>query len=271
MTSPALWNDCARCTRMHRCEDPFPPSGRCAHPQDHLLGPEHPACVEPVYESTYTEALDRDPVVDSIYCRWVRGLPVSAADFLALRERAVRGREEDLALAPTALVTDILGEHLVRLSHDFMSYYGLGEDAVGEALAALYWISESKAPQEGAVLMGVSYTTFRQWIYLVRKKLGIQVLADAVAQAQAQIKTMLPQLPIRHLNSPQYEGDLIRPSAKILALLPYFASGASVKETARETGLPESTVSGRRQRLFYLLGAKTTYEMVQKARKMGLI
>lgn len=138
-------------------------------------------------------------------------------------------------------------------------------------LAALYWISEGKAPQEGAVLMGVSYTTFRQWLYLVRKKLGTHVLADAVAQAQAQIKVMLPQLPIHHLNSPQYDGETIHPSARILALLPYFANGASVKETARETGLPESTVSGRRQRLFYLLGAKTTYEMVQKARKLGLI
>jgi DNA-binding NarL/FixJ family response regulator len=138
-------------------------------------------------------------------------------------------------------------------------------------MAFLHWLDQGKSSHEAAELMKVAHATTRQWTRSIRRKMGIDVLSDAVAQARSRIKYHLPTLPLHYLASPQFEGDSVRPTDKLMELLPFFANGASIKEVAQETGLPVSTISGRRQRLFQLLGANTNYEMVKNARKMKLI
>ena len=156
-----IWIECKRCTRLHDGADPFPASGRCAHPNDHLLGPVHPYCVEDLlYDKTYRDALIADWALGSIWMRWVHGLEVTAADFLAIRERAVQGVEEDLAVGPSALLVEILGGHLPLLTHDFMSYYGLDAEQIGDAFAraVIFAVKTAMPPVlQGTIAQGADW------------------------------------------------------------------------------------------------------------------
>lgn len=183
-----IWTHCRQCTRLRVCEDPFPASGRCPHPTDHVLGPVHDYVREPSQLEEYEAALAHDGVLASIYLRWVRGLRVTENDFLAIRARTVRGVDEDLAHEPLALLADILGDHLVRVTDDFATYYRLPDEQVLEQMsAAVAFAVKTAFPLvlSGTTRQGADWvrhlldvTILRMWQQLVRRQLDTRHLDD---------------------------------------------------------------------------------------------
>ena len=139
-------------------------------------------------------------------------------------------------------------------------------------LAYLYWVDRGKTRREAAKEMGVCENTARGFECEIRKRLGVKDLGEAARMARGTIHARLDSLPLgphrEGREATETRGGLTL-SAKVLEVLPLLASAASVREVARITGLPWTTVSGRRQSLLDATDSKTVYEAVQKARKAG--
>lgn len=139
-------------------------------------------------------------------------------------------------------------------------------------LAVLHWLDEGKTVEETAVEMGVTSATVRVWVSRIRRRMGTQVLDDIVAKARPRIKRLQASLPLHHLRSRQFEdAEAVSPSAELLEALQYFANGATMKEVAAETGLPLTTVAGRRALLLDTFRVKSVYQAFQKARELGIL
>lgn len=124
-----IWNDCRHCRRIVTCPDSFPPDGQCPHPNDHLLGPEHPVLNGPCYLMNYEELLQEDVTSSAIYQRWELGLLPNDADFLHLREQSLHPCYWEQTDAPMFLLRDILGLPLTQMLCDYGVYYSTEDDS----------------------------------------------------------------------------------------------------------------------------------------------
>jgi hypothetical protein len=130
--------------------------------------------------------------------------------------------------------------------------------------------------------MGVSVSTARSFAGLIKKRLGVAALSEAEAMARGRVRQLLPTLPLgpqRPQGSPGREegaageGVAAAPllSPKLLEVLPLLARGAKGPDVARLTGLPKTTVAGRRAEIRARLGGGRIYEAAEKARALGIL
>ena len=139
-------------------------------------------------------------------------------------------------------------------------------------LALLHHVNEGRSLKEASEKMGVSYSTVKSFSWQVQKELEIGNLVDAAALARPRINAVLGSLPLGPSADPRSEAlRELRLSAKLMAVLPHLAKGATNAQIAAVTGLSFSTVGGRRKQIMSALGAASLYEAVQAAAAAGLL
>ena len=118
-----IWQECSRCLRLGRCEDPFAPSGICLHPDDHIVATgDHPILRRPRYWDAYQECLQTDFELGSIFQRWSIGAAMSEADFLKMREKSI-AYGCGVTSGPRWLIWEMVDEMARQLHGDFCTYY----------------------------------------------------------------------------------------------------------------------------------------------------
>lgn len=133
-----IWEECSFCTRFSRCNDPYPPYGRCPHPNDHILSPQKHATLRfPRWWAMYEASLQEDPELASVFLRWQKGRSILEADFLTMRAKAIAAGVT-IEPGPRWLIWEILDDDLRFLHGDFCTYYGLPDERVAWALQAAF-------------------------------------------------------------------------------------------------------------------------------------
>ncbi len=143
-------------------------------------------------------------------------------------------------------------------------------------LAILHHAGQGKTRAQIAQAMNINYGSANALISKILKVLEVDDLAGATALAAERIEALLPALPLgayRNARSPRPSEERQEPmlSPALMEVLPLLAQGATAGEIAQRTGLPVTTVAGRRSRIMDLLEVGTVYEAGQKARALGLL
>jgi DNA-binding NarL/FixJ family response regulator len=139
-------------------------------------------------------------------------------------------------------------------------------------LVLLYHVGEGKSRDEILSEMCIRYHTYREFAATIRKRVGIHDLKQAAEMARSRIEALRDSLPLgmqkkreEHLS----HGPIL--SEILMAVFPLFVQGAQVVEIAEITGLTRATVTGRKNRILSILGAKSMYVAGQKAKELGVL
>jgi site-specific DNA recombinase len=143
-------------------------------------------------------------------------------------------------------------------------------------LAVLHHAGQGKTRAQIAQAMNINYGSATTLVSQIFKILEVRDLDQAVAMTRERVEALLPTLPLgayRNDRSPRRSEEREVPvlSPALMEILPLLAQGATADEIARVTGLPATTVAGRRSRILDLLEVGTVYEAGQKARALGLL
>ena len=135
--APDIWRDCNRCSNLKRCEDAFPTSGICPHP-DHVLLPYLHLCRSAELHSFYGSAIAQDAELAAIFARWQVKLPTEDKDFVAIRNYHLLHPHDNVA---TALVCDFLAFPLERLREKCREYYKRAPQEIDSAFTEAIFCS----------------------------------------------------------------------------------------------------------------------------------
>ena len=138
-------------------------------------------------------------------------------------------------------------------------------------LALLKHVGDGRSKREIRKLWDVSSTCVDAIIKQIRAHLGVYDMVEAARMAMPRINSMLAFLPLEGRSPSRGERQRRVLPKTLQEILPYVASGATNPEIARLTGLKRSTVAGRRTRLLEFFEVSSVYEMVQRARAMGMV
>ena len=120
--------------------------------------------------------------------------------------------------------------------------------------------------------MTIGWDTARIFHAQIRKIMGMYDLTEVATMALPRINALKDSLPLEGLYSPRVEAPSgIYLSPKNKEVLELYAQGANTTEIAQMLGLERGAVGARRHRIINILGVKTIYQAVQKARSMGII
>lgn len=138
-------------------------------------------------------------------------------------------------------------------------------------LALLKHIADGLSFREIARRWNVTIKNVRSIAQRIRSHTGMDDLEEISRLAQGRIRALMPHLPLEGRVCSLDGRPRQRVSKALLEILRPLADGASNREIAEMTGLSITTVAGRRSRLMEIFEARTRYQLVERAKAMGLI